>query len=221
MKNNIWFFGDSFTYGEGCRLGFEYYEEVLFEDKKLWTTIVADSLNLNEKNLGIRGGSTPSIIHTLISNLPNIKKNDYVIIGDSLPTRTFAMNEKMKKVRSVTTDIFEQEYGLHNFFESTESQISLLNYINSNIIPYSKEWKLFYETQIESLQKYLLKNNVMCYYWSHLLWAAAPNRYHTINKHTDSKIKDNHFSWIGHLEFSKYILKAIENKKYIIHRSKI
>ncbi len=46
--NNIWFFGDSFTHGTGCRPGDEYY--LKYPPKKndeLWIDIVTKKLNLN------------------------------------------------------------------------------------------------------------------------------------------------------------------------------
>ena len=70
-KNTAWFFGDSFTYGDGCRKGFEYYEK--YPNGKLWTTIVSEKLNLSEKNLGRPGNSIPMILNELITNLVNFK----------------------------------------------------------------------------------------------------------------------------------------------------
>ena len=85
--NKIYFFGDSFTFGEGCREGFEYYDTIEYADKILWTTYVSDFLKLEEVNLGQRGCSSPHILSTLLEYSPEFEKGDYVIFSDSLPNR--------------------------------------------------------------------------------------------------------------------------------------
>jgi len=219
MKNTAWFFGDSFTYGEGCREGFEYYDKIEYDDKRIWTTIVSDKLNLKEKNLGERGCATPKIFSNVIECINEFKEGDYVIISDSLPNRILGVNEKLKKVQSITTDIFEEEYHLDNFFESNDSKYTMMEYLHQNIIPNETVWRIFYERQIEQLQKFLLSKNINCYYWAHELWARSTKKYNRITDHSEGKIDDGHFSWIGHREFSEHILNSIGKKKYIIHKN--
>jgi len=216
--NNIWFFGDSFTYGDGCLPGFEYYENYKSDDTRIWTTRVANEYNLLEKNLSERGCSTPMIINTLINNLSNIKKDDTVILSDSLPTRTLGVNSKRRKVELVTTDIFETHHGLDNFFEYEIERESFLNYIINNILPYEAIWKQFYEKQILSLQTELLNRGVHFYFWSHSMWALRKDSFISISQDTNYKIEDGHFSWKGHSQMTKIVLDAITNKKYIIHK---
>lgn len=221
MKKRCWFFGDSFTYGEGCRDGFEYHDTIDYADKRIWTTIVCDELNFEERNLGERGCATPKIFANAIEYINEFQEGDYVIISDSLPNRILGVNEKRKIVQSITTDIFEQEYNLDNFFESIDSKYTLMEYLHQNIIPVETVWRIFYERQIEQIQKFLLSKNINCYYWSHQLWCRTFKKYNRISDHTNGTIEDGHFSFIGHREFSKNILNSIDKKKYIIHKNVI
>lgn len=216
--NTSWFFGDSFTYGDGCLPGFEYYEKYPNPSGKIWTTIISEKYNFIERNLAERGCSTPMIINTLINNLSNIKSGDMVILSDSLPSRTLGVNSKRKKIELVTTDIFETHHGLDNFFEYEEERESFLNYIINNILPYESIWKKFYEKQILSLQTELLNRGVEFYFWSHSMWALRPDSFISIKEDTNYKINDGHFSWYGHLQMAMLISQSIEIKKYIIHK---
>jgi len=216
--NTIWFFGDSFTYGDGCLPGFEYYNTHPSVDNRIWTTRIAEEYSFIEKNLSERGCSTPMIINSLINNLSKIKPHDMVIISDSLPSRTLGVNSKRRKIELVTTDIFETHHGLDNFFEYEIERESFLNHIINNILPYEDIWKVFYEKQIESLQTELLNREVEFYFWSHSMWALRTDSFISIREHTNGKIDDGHFSWEGHSQMTKIISEAIENKKYIIHK---
>jgi len=216
--NNIWFFGDSFTYGDGCLPGFDYYEKYPSDDMRIWTTRISQQYNSIERNLSERGCSTPMIINSLINNLSNIKFGDIVILSDSLPSRTLGVNSKRRKIELVTTDIFETHHGLDNFFEYEIERESFLNHIINNIIPYESIWKKFYENQIESLQLELLNRGVEFYFWSHSMWSLRRDSFVRIREHTNGKIDDGHFSWEGHSQMTKIISEAIKNKKYIIHK---
>ena len=216
--NTIWFFGDSFTYGDGCLPGFEYYDKYPNEDTRIWTTRIAEEYNFIEKNLSERGCSTPMIINSLINNLSKIKPHDMVILSDSLPSRTLGVNSKRRKIELVTTDIFETHHGLDNFFEYEIERESFLNHIINNILPYENIWKTFYEKQIEALQTELLNRKVEFYFWSHSIWALRKDSFISIREHTNGKIDDGHFSWEGHSQMTKIISEAIKNKKYIIHK---
>jgi len=215
----IYFFGDSFTYGEGCRKGFEYYDTIDYDDKRIWPTIVSDTLKLEEVNLAKRGSSSPQILSSLIEYSPTFKKGDVVIFSNSLPNRIIAANNKNQKIETVITDEFESFYRLDNFFENLESKQVMLDYLYHHILPYTSSYERFYDRQFEQLQKLLLKNGVNSFFWSYKMWGDDMNKYERISSTTN--IKDGHFSWKGHKEFSEMILHSIKNKKYIIHKNVI
>ena len=219
MKKTCWLFGDSFTYGEGCREGFEYYDTIDYNDKRIWSTIVSDELNLKEKNLGERGCSSPHILSTLIEYSPEFQKGDYVIFSDSLPNRIISTNQKIKKVETVIADGFDSFYRLDNFFENLESKQVMLDYLYHHVLPYPNAYSNFYSRQFEQLQKLFLKNGINSFFWSYTMWAQNMKKYERIS--TNTNIKDGHFSWQGHKEFSEMILHCIKNKKHIIHKNVI
>ena len=107
MKKVGWFFGDSFTYGYGCRPEYRYYKYTLDRKGKLWTEIVSDELNLIEKNLAIPGASNPSIINTIIENIKYINKGDYVFIGNTLPIRILIPDISTNKISSINNCRYE------------------------------------------------------------------------------------------------------------------
>lgn len=215
--SKIYFFGDSFTFGEGCREGFEYYDTIRYDDKRIWTKHVSDFLKLEEVNLGQRGCSSPHILSTLLEYLPEFEKGDYVVFSDSLPNRIVSANQKIQKIETVIADEFDSFYGLDNFFENQESKKSLLDYLYHHVLPYPQAYSNFYSRQFEQIQKFLLKNGVNSFFWSYTMWAQHMNKYQRISSHTT--IKDGHFSWKGHKEFSEMILHCIKNKKHIIHKN--
>lgn len=219
MKN-AYFFGDSFTFGEGCHNGFEYYDSVEYDDKRIWPTILSETLNVKEVNHAKRGASSPEILRLILEYSPIFKKGDYVIFSDSLPNRIISVNQKSKKVETVIADSFDEFYGTDNYFENLESKEITLNYLNSCILPYYIELEHYYSRQFEQLQKLLLKTGVNAYFWSHQMWARDMKKFQRILQHTPH-IKDGHFSWKGHREFSSTILECIKKKQHIIYRNLI
>lgn len=215
----IFFFGDSFTFGEGCRKGFEYYDTIDYDDKRIWTTIVSDTLNLEEINYGKRGCASAHILSSLLKHSSEFEKGDYVIFSDSLPNRIVSANQKEKQIDSVIADNFEGFYGLDNFFEDLKSKQVLLDYLYHHVLPFPDAYSYFYNRQFEQMQKLLLKTGVKSFFWSYTMWAQNMKKYQRISNHTN--IKDGHFSWQGHKEFSEMILHSIKNEKYFIHKNLI
>ena len=88
--NTLWTFGDSFTFGHGCRLDgplSEYCLNYKKEGDDIWPNHLGKLLNLNVKNYGKCGASNDFIIDSIINNWDSFKENDYVIIGISYHNR--------------------------------------------------------------------------------------------------------------------------------------
>ena len=81
IMKTCWFFGDSFTRGDNCHRGDEYYEMTYIDGCKRWTELVSEHLNGIEKNCAWGGNSNQHILHELICNLINYKEGDWVIFG--------------------------------------------------------------------------------------------------------------------------------------------
>ena len=86
----LWTFGDSFTFGHGCRPDAptnEYYYNYKSESDDVWPNLLGQKLNVEVKNLGKCGVSNDFIIDSIIDNFDMIKPNDVVIIGKSFYQR--------------------------------------------------------------------------------------------------------------------------------------
>jgi len=91
-KNTCWFFGDSFTDGDGCKPDEPYYKK--YPNGKLWTTIVSDNLNMNEKNISRGGCSNQFILSNIVCNLPMMNEGDVVVVSNTIPARTMWFDNK-------------------------------------------------------------------------------------------------------------------------------
>jgi hypothetical protein len=79
----LWVFGDSFTFGHGCRPDGptnEYYYNYKMESDDIWPNLLGKILNLKVKNLGHYGVSNDYILDSIIDNFNMIESNDVVII---------------------------------------------------------------------------------------------------------------------------------------------
>ena len=77
-KNKLFIFGDSFSYGDGCRQGDDYYERTKLNKEKLWFELIADEYDLVVQMYAGRGYSNPQTLRLLIQNLHKINKNDFI-----------------------------------------------------------------------------------------------------------------------------------------------
>ena len=81
-----------------------------------------------------------------------------------------------------------------------------------NIFPYVQYIKKDFEEQIYSIKHELIKRGVDFFYWEH----SDVYKFESIEKETNGKIKDGHFSWHGHKDFAKYFLtEYVKLPKYI------
>lgn len=202
FKHNGWFFGCSFTWGQGCRPGDLYYSSTLSPHNKRWNEIVCEYLKLNEKNFGKNGASNPYIINTILENIKNIKKGDYVFIGKTIPMRTMVTHMKKKKVVTFT-DIIDADKVTFN----QKQKETLVNYIYDFIIPFEKEWEAYYNTQYLNLSGIIKDKGAKVFIWNHTVWSD----YETIREATIDKIDDGHWTWESHKLFSKWVLENLNS----------
>tara|TARA_Y100000004_G_C8870852_1_gene393222 strand:+ start:140 stop:865 length:726 start_codon:yes stop_codon:yes gene_type:complete len=235
--NNIWFFGDSFTHGRGCRPGDEYYEKYLpKENDKLWVDIVTEKLNLNQKRNPRYGmGANPYLLSLFINDIPSMLDNDIVVISDSNPDGVLSYDKKKDKVGSVnsgtfwdqkwnkyfdTSDVKNKSFNYHHkqttwhdYLEWSDDpkKMILVDYSKEHFAPYKDKWSEWYFTQIKSLSIELIKRNIKVYFWSYKEWFKDDSPYQLIVQQ-DNDIKDGHFSWLGHRQFSEFILNKLNSK---------
>ena len=222
MKN-IWFFGDSFTDGTQCNSGDEYYESYPELVGEKWTTIVSREMEGIEQLKSLPACSIHYILKELILNLSKFKKDDIVILSGTIIERldTYAIWHKNEK--EISEDIRNKIISKPIMYElleekkysgiiSLKRRVNLLEYMEHNIFPYVQYIKKDFEEQIYSIKHELIKRGVDFFYWEH----SDVYKFESIEKETNGKIKDGHFSWKGHKDFAKYFLtEYVKLPKYI------
>ncbi len=93
--SKLWTFGDSFTFGHGCRpflkgsnvINEVYYTNYIDLSKPIWAEYLSQKLNLELLNLGLNGASNELILDKVFDNINNLKKEDLIIIQISTSGR--------------------------------------------------------------------------------------------------------------------------------------
>ena len=92
----IWTFGDSFTFGHGCRpiideskegVYYKTFLEYIDLSKPIWAEMVADRLNMSLINEGSNGISNDRILDLILKDITSFRKGDCVIIQISTSSR--------------------------------------------------------------------------------------------------------------------------------------
>lgn len=201
--DKAWFFGDSFTYGSGCTPRGKYYKKYPEKREKLWTTIVAETKNLQEVNLGIPGSSIPVILNEILRTIPSIKSGDHVYMSDTAVTRFILPDPNTNKITSTV-------YGYLDGEQPVKEKSTTFNYVENCIVPYLEMWGVYYFEQYNSIRKILMDKGAHVFFWSHLVWSGE-KKFHTIAQDTNGEVKDGHFSWQGHKEMAKMVLSINTN----------
>lgn len=209
MKNTCWFFGDSFTQGHNCHKGDEYYEKTYKDGCKIWTTIVSEKLNCKEVNTAEGGMSNMAIITQIITNMSKMKKDDYAIITNTLVHRVLAFKDNGDFI-NIINDI------KNGYVRGSSKHECVIDYIFYEIFPHSEYYAKWYLSLYEGLIEELKLRKVKTIFWPADLWYPIRDcKFHKIIDDVPS-IKDSHFSWRGHEQFSQYILNEINGKEKLI-----
>lgn len=208
--NKLWVFGDSMTYGHGCRPDGplnEYYYNYKKEGDDIWPNIVANNFNLKCVNMAIGGCSNDIIIDEVIKNFDKINVNDIVIIGKSFSQRYDIPKPKSNKwftvighTNSEYIEMIIKLYGKKIF----ELLINFCYHFSQN-----EKYKIRQNNRIEFLGKLFKSKNIKC-----IIWGIEENKIDLdrIIYATNGKIKDYHFSFYGHKQFADKIINKLNNK---------
>jgi hypothetical protein len=121
--NKLWTFGDSFTWGYGCKeinsyesIGYrETFKNYLDTSKLIWPELVASKINLEVCNRAHSGATNDYILDTILKNFVNFKKNDIVVIQISSCGRyNFAFPKKKGLLGDVETHLWDEIYSPNN-----------------------------------------------------------------------------------------------------------
>lgn len=196
----IYFFGDSFTKGYGCLKGDPYYDLNSDIPKKLWVELISDELQQPYKNFGKSGAGSQWIYNKATYYLDILQPDDWVFLTDSMYIRQLGVVNNRIETVSVEYD-----------FESMDRKNANIDNLTYNVIPYEPQWNAYYIKLFEKLVKYIQSKKVNTIYTNYLEFMFQPDKYMNIVTETNGKIDDNHFSWLGHKQYSQYLLDRINN----------
>ena len=212
--NTLWTFGDSFTFGHGCRpdgpLPEYFYEYKSNDDDIIWPEILSKKLQCNLINLGKCAASNDYIFDSIIENYLQIKEDDIVIVNKTFSQRFDVPNTFLNKLECITAENYNSVSKFLN--KSKEEMETLINFT------YYFSGHELYEKRQENRYKFI-KSIIKC----HKYYECKTNDilmfgFENITKHTRNKIIDGHLSFNGHKQFANYIYSALfnENDKTLI-----
>jgi hypothetical protein len=121
--NKLWTFGDSFTWGYGCKQdnikesgGYRNtFKNYLDTSKLIWPEIVGSKIDLEVSNHARSGATNDYILDTILKNFVNFKKNDIVVIQISSCGRyNFAIPKKKGLLGDVEMEMWDEIYSPDN-----------------------------------------------------------------------------------------------------------
>lgn len=220
MKNTLWTFGDSMTFGHGCNdlCRSETKNDYLPYKKEgddIWVNHLGKMLNYNIVNLGKNGASNDYIFDTIIDNYDKFNQDDIVIVNMTLHGRIEVPfddevynvlssyenaikiiregnnEEEMEKINTVIN--FQYYFSNHQFYK--ERHRRRFKFIEDRILN-EKKLRFFYIWSLEDDDKIY-------------------RSFTTIKDETNGKINDTHFSFKGHLNFAHYLYSLMDGKKLL------
>ena len=210
--STLWTFGDSFTFGHGCRPDGplpEYCSQYKTEVDDVWPNHLSKMLDVEVKNFGKCGASNDFIIDCIIDQWDGIKENDFVIIGVTYHSRFDVPLKNRKALSSIywgfeDLDLFEGE--------EKEQMETLVNfqYFFANHELYKKRHLKRYNF----LNKLLNEKKITTFIWD-VEYYQHTTRFEKIADATNGKIEDYHFSFKGHLDFANVVYKKVINPTLI------
>jgi len=186
-----WFFGDSFVYGWGCK-------DKTNDKDKIMSQIVSEHLNCKENNLAQYGYSNENILFSILTNINEIKKGDYVIIFDTHSVRSPFVREDLD---------FYSNWPELSYFEIPKNELDIYYAFRGDLtlklLPY-------YQSIFNNLIEHFKSNGINSYYFpSNDKWWGF--------KKIDSNSQEDggHWSFKGHTQVATWILNTIEGKTII------
>jgi len=208
--NNLFVFGCSFTYGNGC-LSHEAYPKSYHknEDDLIWPEIVANEIGYKLYNCGMGAISNDVIFDNMIEAFDSVSEGDIVVIQKTF-THRFDIAPTRKKnqpyVRKFLTITPQSHETLkYEGYDSLEIDSILYNtWLMDNEL---NDMRI--DNRFSFLKKlFLLKGVKKCINWD-IVNYMDEKLYERIQEATDGKIIDAHWSYNGHKEFSKIILNKL------------
>jgi len=186
-----WFFGDSFIHGTGCR-------DKIDDKNKIVSQIVSEKLNLEEINLSCMGYSNENIIFSIITNLENIEKGDYVFMFDTYSVRSPFVRDTLSFYKGWPSGSY---FPMPN--EEWDSFHSARTDLTNNLLNY-------YQTIFNHFNSHLNKLGVNSFYYP-----SENNFWHKHKFELQPQSEGGHWSFKGHQQVASFILNPILKGKII------
>ena len=210
----IWGFGDSFTWGWGCRPGWgfghtdnpipEYYIKHKKEGDKVWIEWLGEWFNEDTKNIAQSGASNDKIFDWVLDNFEQIKENDKVIIGmTSWARMDIPVYQSWISIISMFEDKGEKNLRNHlkNYVSEEKFWDTIIDY--QYFFSESPLWKDRWEKRFNFIIKEL--NKKKCQTITFQIQDPIVLSMQTILQ--DSEIFDYHLSFNGHKKFAEILYK--------------
>jgi len=201
----IHFFGDSFTYCQGCTLDHEYYQRTYNGTQKTWVELISEYIDDSYINNGISGVGNQKIFDNIVEQLHIIKENDIVIISRADDTRFMAPNSAEHHHQVIINLLLNLDYKYKDW--NDEAHKAVREYFKKVIVPYLPAITNRFNDIFFCFKRYFESRGIKVIEWNvneHLLDENDKPKYSIISdEHPD--INDSHWSWKGHEEFFKFI----------------
>jgi len=212
----IWGFGDSFTWGFGCRPGWnpfnqdyplpEYYIKYKKEGDKIWLDWIGEWFNEEVVNISESGASNDKIFDMVLENFEKINEHDKVVIGMTTWGRTdVPTGNTWKSLLSAW------EYGgmkilkenVSNYVSNDELWETIINYqfFFSNSPLWEIRWRARFNFLVEQL------NKKKCQTILFQIQEPIVLNMQTIRQETG--MPDDHFSFNGHKKFAEILFRRL------------
>jgi hypothetical protein len=213
--NTIWGFGDSFTFGHGCRPDgplTEYYNQYKKEGDKVWIEWLGEWRGMKTENRGSCGVSNEYILDSVIDNYNSIESGDIVIIGTTLWGRrdvpVFLDEGKGAVDRWLPMlsiiEVGGEVVGVNTM--SVEDRSALIDFqLRFGEHPL---WEKRATKRFRFLSEILHRRGIQT-----LIWNINDEASRRTEKIRDvSQYNDSHFSFGGHKEWAHYLDKRLKGE---------
>lgn len=207
----LWTFGDSFTFGHGCRpdgpLSEYFYEYKSKDDDLIWPEILSKKLGYRLINLGKCGASNDYIFDSIIDNYFRIKEDDIIVINKTFFQRFDVPNNSRNELQSITAELSIKDKNWDTVFknlnksrEEIETIINFMYYFSGNEL-YKKRQEKRYS---------FIKSILKCHrYYECETTEILKSKFEDITEHTKMRIIDGHLSFNGHKQFANFVYSKL------------
>lgn len=210
--NTLWTFGDSFTFGHGCRPDgpvAEYYHNYKNNLGAPWPDLLGNLLNVKVMNFGRSGASNDFIIDSIIDNWDSFKKGDFIIIGITFHDR---FDVPIKNKNELFTNYWDYD-DLSNTNQDDREQIETLinfQYHFGNNELYKKR----YLKRLNFIHNLIKEKKITTFLWEVTDFSDS-DKFEKIYQATNGKIQDGHFSFKGNKTFADMVYDKIKTPNLI------